>query len=96
MKLYSKPGACSTADHIALHWSGGEFDAQVMDSDDLGSDWYRAINPSGSVLALQDGDIVLTQNAGILGYIADAFRMRASPATAAHASARRLRAGFRS
>lgn len=73
MKLYSKPGACSTADHIALHWSGGEFDVHVMDSDDLGSDWYRAINPSGSVPALQDGAFVLTQNAAILGYIADRF-----------------------
>lgn len=73
MKLYTKPGACSTADHIALYWSGGAFEAQVMDSEDLRSGWYRAINPSGSVPALEDGDFVLTQNAAILGYIADRF-----------------------
>lgn len=73
MKLYTVPGACSTADHIALHWSGGKFDVEVMDSSDLTADWYRAINPAGSVPALQDGDFVLTQNAAILGYIADRF-----------------------
>ncbi|GHA90655.1 glutathione binding-like protein [Cognatilysobacter bugurensis] len=73
MKLYTKPGACSTADHIALHWSGGEVDVQVVDSADLKSEWYRGINPTGSVLALQDGDFVLTQNAAIPGYIADCF-----------------------
>lgn len=73
MKLYTKPGACSTADHIALHWSGGRFEVRVMDASDLRSDWYRSINPSGSVPALEDGDFVLTQNAAILGYIADRF-----------------------
>lgn len=73
MKLYTKPGACSTADHIALHWSGGAFDVQVIDASDLKSDWYRAINAAGSVPVLQDGDFVLTQNAAILGYIADRF-----------------------
>lgn len=73
MKLYTKPGACSTADHIALHWSGGAFDVQIVDASDLRSDWYRAINAAGSVPVLQDGDFVLTQNAAILGYIADRF-----------------------
>ena len=29
MKLYTKPGACSTADHIALQWTGGTFDVEV-------------------------------------------------------------------
>jgi glutathione S-transferase len=73
MKLYTRPGACSTADHIALQWAGGPFEVHVMDARDLRSDWYRAINPSGSVPALEDGDFLLTQNAAILGYIADRF-----------------------
>lgn len=73
MKLYTKPGACSTADHIALHWTGGAFEVQIMDGKDLKSDWFRAVNPSGSVPTLEDGDFVLTQNAAILGYIADCY-----------------------
>lgn len=32
---------------------------------------FLAINPAGSVPALVDGDFILTQNAAILGYIAD-------------------------
>lgn len=73
MKLYSKPGACSTADHIVLQWTGQPFEVQVLTADDMKSDAYRRINPAGAVPALQDGDFTLTQNAAILGYIADRF-----------------------
>lgn len=71
MKLYSMPGACSTACHITLHWSGAEFAVQVLARDELKSDAYLAINPAGAVPTLVDGDFVLTQNAAIVGYIAD-------------------------
>lgn len=71
MKLYTMPGACSTACHISLHWSGAPFAVQVLARDELKSDAYLAINPSGSVPTLVDGDFVLTQNAAIVGYIAD-------------------------
>lgn len=73
MKLYTKPGACSTADHIALQWTGGRFDVEVLDAKGLKSPAFLAINPAGAVPVLVDGDFVLTQNAAIMGYIADRF-----------------------
>ncbi|MEO6227538.1 MAG: glutathione S-transferase N-terminal domain-containing protein [Thermomonas sp.] len=77
MKLYTKPGACSTADHIALQWTGQPFEFEVMNATTLKEPSYLAINPSGTVPALTDvaatdgGQFVLTQNAAIMGYIAD-------------------------
>jgi len=73
MKLYTKPGACSTADHIALQWTGQPFELQVLTAAEMKAPAYLAINPAGSVPVLVDGDFVLTQNAAIMGYIADAF-----------------------
>ena len=73
MKLYTKPGACSTADHIALQWTGQPFEFQVLTAPEMKAPAYLAINPAGSVPVLVDGDFVLTQNAAIMGYIADAF-----------------------
>ncbi|MGY0618628.1 glutathione S-transferase N-terminal domain-containing protein [Lysobacter sp. A378] len=73
MKLYTKPGACSTADHIALQWTGQPFEFQVMTAEAMKSPEYRAINPVGAVPALVEGDFQLTQNAAIMGYIADRY-----------------------
>lgn len=71
MKLYSKPGACSTADHIALQWTGQPFEVEVMTREALKSPAYLQVNPAGAVPAVVDGDFTLTQNAAIMGYIAD-------------------------
>lgn len=71
MKLYTKPGACSLADHIVLRWSGLPFELQVMDAEGMKSPEYLKLNPAGSVPVLTVDDWVLTQNAAILGYIAD-------------------------
>ena len=71
MKLYTKPGACSTADHIALQWTGKPFEVEILDKDTMKAPAYLAINPAGAVPAIVDGDFVLTQNAAIMGYIAD-------------------------
>lgn len=78
MKLYTKPGACSTADHIALQWTGGPFEVEVLTGETLKAPAFLAINPAGAVPAVVDndaagGDFVLTQNAAIMGYIADSF-----------------------
>ena len=73
MKLYTKPGACSTADHIALQWTGQPFQLEILDKDSMKAPAYLAINPAGAVPAIVDGDFVLTQNAAIMGYIADSF-----------------------
>ena len=75
MKLYYSPGACSLADHIALHDADMKFDLVKVDlkSHKLqdGSP-YADINPKGYVPALQldDGEL-LTENVAILSYIAD-------------------------
>ncbi|MEG2806051.1 glutathione S-transferase N-terminal domain-containing protein [Stenotrophomonas sp.] len=73
MKLYSKPGACSTADHIALQWTGQPYEVELLDKDTLKAPAFLAINPAGSVPAVVDGDFILTQNAAIMGYIADTY-----------------------
>jgi glutathione S-transferase len=73
MKLYTKPGACSTADHIALQWTGQPYEFEVLDKDSMKSPAYLKINPTGAVPAVVDGDFVLTQNAAIMGYIADTY-----------------------
>lgn len=73
MKLYTSPGACSLADHIALQWSGQPFEAQVVTRDERKSPWFLALNPAGAVPVFEDDGWVLTQNAAILNYLADAF-----------------------
>ena len=71
IKLYSKPGACSTADHIALNWAGLPYEAKIVTASQMKEPEYLALNPAGSVPLLVDGDFVLAQNAAIMGYIAD-------------------------
>ncbi len=71
MKLYTKPGACSTGVHIALQWTAGPFEVEVLDGASMKAPDFLAINPAGAVPALVDGDFVLTQNAAIMGYLAD-------------------------
>ncbi|PAX07215.1 glutathione binding-like protein [Sphingomonas lenta] len=74
MKLYYSPGACSLADHIALHEAGMDFEHERVDlkskRTEHGRD-YREVNPKGYVPALQlDSGEVLTENVAVLDWIA--------------------------
>jgi glutathione S-transferase len=75
VKLYLSPGACSLADHIALHEAGFTFDRVRVDlkshTTEDGRDFAR-VNPKGYVPALEldDGNL-LTENIAILTWITD-------------------------
>jgi len=69
MKLYSMAGACSLVDHIALQWSGLDFEVEMVTRAQIKEPEFLKINPVGSVPALVDGDLVITQNLAILYYI---------------------------
>lgn len=73
MKLYTSPGACSLADHIALQWTGAPFEAQLVSREERKQDWFKQLNPAGAVPVFEDDGWVLTQNAAILNYLADRF-----------------------
>ena len=76
MKLYSHPGSCSSAVHIALKEAGEDFELVKIDlfSDRILPDGrnFNDINPKGSVpvLELDDGQLI-TEISAILQYIAD-------------------------
>lgn len=74
MKLYYAPGACSLADHIALHEAGLAFEHERVDlktkRTESGAD-FAAINPKGYVPALTlDSGETVTENVAILDWIA--------------------------
>jgi glutathione S-transferase len=71
MKLYYMPGACSLADLIVLEWTSTPYQAVRMNHETLKSAEYLAMNPGGAVPLLQHGDLTLSENVAILGYLGD-------------------------
>jgi glutathione S-transferase len=75
MKLYTTPGTCALACHIALYESGAPFSAEMVNLRDKttasGAD-FRKVNPKGSVPALEvTPGQVLTEGVAIMQYAVD-------------------------
>jgi glutathione S-transferase len=73
LKLYYMPGACSLAELIVLQWVRVPHQAVRMNARTIRSAQYLALNAGGNVPLLQHGDLALTENVAILGYLADRF-----------------------
>jgi glutathione S-transferase len=71
VKLYYYKGACSLASHIVLEWLGVPYETVGMSLQTVKEPAYLALNPSGAVPLLLDGDFSLTETVAILGYLAD-------------------------
>ncbi|MEC5404468.1 glutathione binding-like protein [Paraburkholderia sp. MPAMCS5] len=74
MKLYYSPGACSLADHIAMHEAGMHFDRVRVDlktkTTETGQK-FDEINPKSYVPTLEfDDGQRLTENVAILSWVA--------------------------
>ena len=72
IKLYYAPGACSLASHIALEEAGLQYETQRLNlqNGDQRQPEYLKLNPRGRVPTLVVDGKVLTENVGIVSYIA--------------------------
>jgi glutathione S-transferase len=75
MKLYYAPGACSFASHIALEEVGRPYDTQRLNlaEGDQRKPEYLALNPRGRVPTLVVDGHALTENVGIMTYLAGGY-----------------------
>ena len=75
MKLYYAPGACSFASHIALEEVGLPYDTVKLNlaEGDQRKPEYLALNPRGRVPTLVVNGHVLTENVGIMTYLAGGY-----------------------
>jgi glutathione S-transferase len=74
LRLYWRPGSSSAAPHAALAEIGVAYELVRVERDQAQSDpAYLALNPLGVVPTLVDGDVVITESAAILLYLADRY-----------------------
>jgi glutathione S-transferase len=76
MKLYSMPGTCALAPHIAAREAGLDLDIVAVRRAEGGPVFgdgidYRTVNPMGKVPALETEGGVITETQAILRYLAD-------------------------
>ena len=74
-KLYTAPGTCALASHIALEEAGAAYTAERLDfkNSQQTTPQYLAINPKGRVPALVTDRGTLTETPAILAFIASSF-----------------------
>ena len=75
MKLYYMPGTCSLASHIALIWSGADYELERLSYEAAHGPEFMALNPKGAVptMTVETGGehpFVLTESLAVLLYIA--------------------------
>ncbi|MGA2895880.1 MAG: glutathione S-transferase family protein [Xanthobacteraceae bacterium] len=72
--LYTNPQSRGRVARWMLEEVGQPYKAEVLDyASTMKAEPYLAINPMGKVPALRHGDAVVTENAAICAYLADAF-----------------------
>jgi len=73
--LYSTPGSCAVAAHLALELVGADYDAVQLDfsRNEQRSEVYLRTNPKGRVPALVTDQGVLTEIPAILQFIAQSY-----------------------
>ncbi len=71
LKLYYYPGACSLAPHVVLEWVRAPYETVRVK---FGDPQYLAVNPAGTVPALDTGEgWILTQAGAVLQHLARIF-----------------------
>lgn len=75
LRLHWIPGSAAMAPHAALAEIGVDYELALVVRDEAGQSPrdYLALNPSGRVPTLEDGELVLSESAAILLHLADSF-----------------------
>ena len=75
LRLHFRPGTAAMAPHAALAECGAEYELVEVVRDEAGtsSPDYLALNPTGKIPTLEDGELVVTESAAILLHLGDRF-----------------------